>query len=191
MLKQAAKFAERAHRGMVRKGSMIPYITHPLEAAVIVAGMTDDEELIAAALLHDTMEDAGVTWQDLEKRFGRRVADLVAAETEDKTRTWLERKAETLKHMESADRDLKILVLGDKLSNLRNTARDYLLMGDRVWQRFRVKEKMMHGWYYTGMIPHFEELSDFPACMEYKTLCRMVYGKNIISLEEAQRGVQI
>ena len=58
MLKKAAEFAERAHRGMVRKGSDIPYITHPLEAAVIVSGMTDDEELIAAALLHERARGA-------------------------------------------------------------------------------------------------------------------------------------
>lgn len=103
MLKKAAEFAERAHRGMVRKGSDIPYITHPLEAAVIVSGMTDDEELIAAALLHDTMEDAGITKDELEHNFGRRVAELVAGETEDKSRTWLERKMATHRHLAVAD----------------------------------------------------------------------------------------
>lgn len=64
-------------------------------------------------------------------------------------------------------------------------------MGDRVWDRFRVKEKIMHGWYYTGMIPFFEELVLFPACQEYRLLCRMVYGEHIISLDEAEKGVQL
>lgn len=186
MLREAAEFADRAHKGMVRKGSNIPYITHPLEAAVIVMGMTDDEELIAAALLHDTMEDAGVTEEELKARFGARVAGLVAAETEDKSRPWLERKAATLERMARAGREEKMLVLGDKLSNLRNTARDYLLIGEQIWQRFRVKKKKMHGWYYTGMLPIFEELQEFPAYQEYKRLCGIVYGDHIIGLEEAQ-----
>ena len=84
MVKKAAAFAERAHRGAVRKGTAIPYITHPLEAAVIVASITEDQELIAAALLHDVMEDAGVSREKLKAEFGSRVADLVAAGKREK-----------------------------------------------------------------------------------------------------------
>ena len=72
MIREAAEFAEKAHRGAVRKGSDIPYITHPLETAVITSMMSDDDELIAAALLHDTMEDAGVSYEELKKHFGSR-----------------------------------------------------------------------------------------------------------------------
>ena len=61
MIQEAVNFAERAHRGAVRKGSRIPYITHPLEAAVIAASITDDPEVIAAAVLHDVLEDTDVT----------------------------------------------------------------------------------------------------------------------------------
>lgn len=81
MIREAAEFAEKAHRGAVRKGSDIPYITHPLETAVITSMMSDDDELIAAALLHDTMEDAGVSYEELKKHFGSHVADLVAEES--------------------------------------------------------------------------------------------------------------
>ena len=84
MIGEAAVFAERAHRGVFRKGTDIPYITHPMEAAVIVSAFTDDEEMIAAALLHDVMEDAGVTRGELEQAFGPRVAWLVMDESEDK-----------------------------------------------------------------------------------------------------------
>ena len=76
MIGEAAAFAEKAHRGVFRKGTDIPYITHPLETAVIVSAFTDDEEMIAAALLHDVMEDAGVTKGELEEAFGARVACL-------------------------------------------------------------------------------------------------------------------
>ena len=56
---------------------MSPYILHPLEAAVIVGTMTDDQNLIAAAVLHDVVEDAGVTIEEIEAKFGKRVRELV------------------------------------------------------------------------------------------------------------------
>lgn len=73
MIRKAAEFAAKAHEGAVRKGSRIPYIYHPMEAAVIVAQMTEDEEVIAAAYLHDVLEDTAVTAEQLEKEFGGRV----------------------------------------------------------------------------------------------------------------------
>ena len=145
MIEEAAEFAREAHRGMFRKGTEIPYIVHPIETAVIVASFTDDEEVIAAALLHDVVEDTDVTGEELEHRFGPRVAGLVMAESEDKSRSWQERKAATLRHLESACRDVKILALGDKLSNIRSTASDYLVHGDRVFLRFNEKKKEKHG----------------------------------------------
>ena len=107
MIREAAEFAEKAHRGSFRKGSNIPYITHPLETAVIASMMSDDEEVIAAALLHDTIEDAGVSYGELKEHFGRRVADLVAEESEDKTKTWMERKGRTIEHLRTAGGRLK------------------------------------------------------------------------------------
>ena len=162
MIRKAAVFAANAHKGAVRKGGNIPYITHPLDTALIVSSLTEDEELIAAAILHDTIEDAGVTFREIEGEFGRRVAELVAGETEDKSRSWRERKQATIDRLKGAGRDEKILALGDKLSNLRNTARDYLLDGDAVFERFNMKEKRWQGWYYTSMAEAFKELESFP-----------------------------
>ena len=161
MIGEAAVFAERAHRGVFRKGTDIPYITHPMEAAVIVSAFTDDEEMIAAALLHDVMEDAGVTREELEQAFGPRVAWLVMDESEDKRKTWQERKGYTVRHLMTASREIKILALGDKLSNMRSTARDYLVMGDHIWQRFNEKDKRKHAWYYWGVTYIIRNISCF------------------------------
>ena len=68
MIKKAAEFAKRAHDGVYRKGTQIPYITHPMETAAIVTAFTDEPEMIAAALLHDVIEDAGVTKEELEEK---------------------------------------------------------------------------------------------------------------------------
>ena len=81
MIREAAEFAERAHEGVYRKGTKIPYITHPMETAAIVTAFTNEPEMIAAALLHDVIEDAGVTKEELEEKFGPRVAFLVEIES--------------------------------------------------------------------------------------------------------------
>ena len=93
MINDAMEFAAKAHEGQFRKGTRRPYIVHPIEVADIVSTMTKDEEVICAAVLHDTIEDCrGITWDVLKLRFGSRVADMVAQESEDKSKTWEERK---------------------------------------------------------------------------------------------------
>ena len=84
LLDHAIIFATKAHSGTTRKGTNVPYIVHPIEAAAIVSAMTDDEEVIAAAVLHDVLEDTEATREDLLARFGRRITNLVENESEDK-----------------------------------------------------------------------------------------------------------
>lgn len=136
---------------MTRKGSRIPYLTHPVEAAAIVAELTDDEELIAAAVLHDVVEDTDVTLPLIRQYFGEQIAYYVGCETENKRRdlppesTWELRKQETITYLrERADRGAKMLALADKLSNLRSIERDIQKIGDRIWERFNQKDKTKH-----------------------------------------------
>lgn len=176
MIQKAAAFAAKAHEGMFRKGTRIPYIVHPMEVAQITAMMTHDSELIAAAYLHDVLEDTSVTAEELEQAFGARVRMFVQQETEDKSRTWRERKAATIQHLSDVSRDVKLLTLADKLSNMRSSARDYMVFGEDFWQRFNEKHKEAHQWYMKGIIEGLQELSDLP---EYQELCRLyefIYG---------------
>ena len=83
LVSDAMIFAACAHDGMLRKGTSLPYIVHPAEVAAIAATLTDDPHILAAALLHDVMEDCGVGEEELVQRFGPRVAQLVKSETED------------------------------------------------------------------------------------------------------------
>ena len=176
MIREAAEFAERAHEGGYRKGTKIPYITHPMETAAIVTAFTNEPEMIASALLHDVIEDAGVTKEELEEKFGSRVAFLVESESEDKSRSWMERKGTTVEHLKSATRDEKILALADKLSNIRSTVRDYLVLGDEVWQRFNQKDKEMQGWYYKGVAEALKEFKGHIYYEEYLMLCKKIFG---------------
>lgn len=171
MIRKAAEFAKRVHEGKVRKGSEIPYIVHPMEAAVIVSGLTGDPEVISAALLHDVIEDTDTTYEELREEFGKRVADLVLAESEDKAKTWKERKGATIERLKTAPREVKAVCLGDKLSNLRSTAADYLAKGDEVWKKFRVPDKKEHEWYYRGV---FEQLADFKGEVAYEESLRLM-----------------
>ena len=83
-IEKAVLFATKAHAGAFRKGTNRPYILHPIEAMSIVMKFTEDEDVIAAAVLHDTLEDTSVTREQLEIEFGSRVATLVASVSEDK-----------------------------------------------------------------------------------------------------------
>lgn len=170
------QFAERAHEGQVRKGSDTPYIVHPLEAADIVSSIRNDETLIAAALLHDTVEDCtGVTVGMIEEQFGSKVARLVAAESEDKSKSWEERKSSTIRRLRNADETVKIVSLGDKLSNMRSIYRDYLSMGDAAFRKFRVKDKSRIAWYYQGLRDSLRTLAPLPLYQEYSALVDKVF----------------
>lgn len=191
LLDTAIIFATKAHSGTTRKGTNVPYIVHPIEAAAIVSAMTDDEEVIAAAVLHDVLEDTEATEDDLLARFGRRITELVIGETEDKRRnfpaalTWKVRKEETIAFLKTkADRDAKMLALADKLSNLRAIHRDVCVIGDAVWERFNVKDKNMHAWMYRSIAEALQDLKDQPTWQEYALLVEKVFGDQAELQEE-------
>ena len=184
LVSEAIVFAVKAHDGMRRKKSDTPYILHPMEAAVIVGSMTDDQNLIAAAALHDVVEDAGITIEEIEARFGKRVRELVASETEDKradlppAATWRIRKEESLAVLKNTDDDAVLMVwLGDKLANMRAIYRDFKVEGEAMWQRFNQKDVNEQAWYYRSIAKLTERLSSTSVWLEYKTLTELVFGK--------------
>ena len=184
LVSEAIAFAVKAHDGMRRKKSESPYILHPMEAAVIVGTMSDDQSLIAAAALHDVVEDAGVSIEEIEEKFGVRVRELVESETEDKradlppSDTWRIRKEESLSVLKNTDETAVLMVwLGDKLANMRSIYRDWKTEGDAMWQRFNQKDVSQQAWYYRSIIELTERLSDTSAWLEYKTLTELVFGK--------------
>lgn len=177
MLEKAVIFAANAHKGQKRKGTSTPYIIHPMEVAVIASGMTDDIEIISAAVLHDVVEDCdGYSFTQLEQEFGKKVASLVAMESEDKSRTWMERKQHTIDFLRNeATFEMKIIALADKLANIRSLKRDYQKVGDQLWLRFNEKDKNKQGWYYEGVLTGLRELSQYPAYQEYERLVDDVF----------------
>lgn len=176
---KAVQFATEAHRGTERRGKGYPYIIHPMEAAAIVATMTNDQEMLAAAVLHDTVEDTDVTIEQIRELFGDRVAELVQHETAplDDSLTWREKKTAQLKQLAEAPRDSKIVALGDKFSNMSGIALDYRQMGDEVWKRFHAPNgKSDVEWYYRSLADAMSELSETLVYQEYVKLLKEVFG---------------
>lgn len=163
MVEEAILYATVMHQGSVRKRKNIPSILHSLEVAQILATMTEDQEIIAAGILHDIVEDTDGTLCELRHRFGDRVALLVDSETEpalrdeDRERSWQRRKEQSiLKLKNSTDVGVKMLWLADKLSNIRSLAQDYSENGEGVWAFFHQKDPEMHCWYYRTVAEYLE-----------------------------------
>ena len=164
ILEEAIIYATILHQGKVRKLDRSPYILHPIEVAQILSTMTDDEELITAGILHDIVEDTDGTLAEIEKRFGKRVAELVDSESEgkktsdeDKKSTWKRRKETSLRLLKnSKDIEAKMLCLADKLANMRSLAGHYSEKGEAVWQEFNETDPEMQRWYYSSIAETLE-----------------------------------
>ena len=184
-LSEAISFAAQCHDGMLRKGTSLPYIVHPAEVAAICAAITDDEDVLCAAVLHDVMEDCGVTFEAIELRFGAHVAQLVESETQksggDPCATWDARKEAAVKRLCGGSRETKIIALADKLSNMRAIRRDYDRFGQALFARFHQHDKNRHAWYYRSIVALLEgELGQTDA---WKELCMHV--RYVFSCETA------
>ena len=183
LVSEAIVFSVKAHDGMRRRKSEVPYILHPMEVCAIIGSMTDKQEVIAAGVLHDVVEDAGVTIDEIGEKFGTRVMELVASETENKREelppeeTWRIRKEESLEKLRTTD-DIEVLMLwiGDKLSNIRAIYRDFLVEGNQLWDKFHQSDVNIQAWYYRSIMKYTERLSDTLAWIEYKTLVGKIFG---------------
>ncbi len=186
LLDRAIIFAVKAHHNTERRGKGFPYVVHPLEAMAIVATITPDQELLAAAALHDVIEDTEVTVDELREMFGERIAHLVHAESDqlngelfdgqNEEETWHARKQAAIDRLAAAPHDAKIVAMGDKLSNMRAIARDYKEKGDALWSIFHVKDKASHEWHYRGLAASLSELSDTFAYQEFVQLINEVFA---------------
>lgn len=183
LFEKAIAYALKAHEGQIRKKSGIPYILHPIEAAVIASTMTDDQEILAAVILHDTIEDTEVTEDDLRREFGDRVTRLVLGETEkeyaelSREESWKLRKEESLNRLkQTSDQAVRILWLSDKLSNMRSLCRIHDDQGDAMWEAFHEKDIPTQEWYYRSVAQTLSDMSEHQAYKEYTFLTNLLFG---------------
>jgi (p)ppGpp synthase/HD superfamily hydrolase len=182
IIDKAIRFACKAHQGTTRKTRKIPSVLHPLEAGIIAMRMTDDHNTIAACILHDVVEDTPYVLEDIRREFGDRVAFLVDSETEDKMRdrpkeeTWIERKKQLLSKIENTDdREVKVLWVSDKLANMRDFYRLYLVEGDKMWNHFNMKDPEVQKKYYLRVLECLSSMEDEPAYQELKAYIYTIF----------------
>ena len=185
LLCQATRLAAQAHDGAYRKGGRAPYLLHVMETAEIVGTMTEDEDVLAAAVLHDVLEDTSVTEEELRETVGGHVTELVLAVSENKRReqpaemTWRLRKQESVERLLKEPRlEVKMIALGDKLSNIRALQRDYGILGEQVWERFNNKSKAEQGWYYQAGTDALQDLNVYPVWHELANLVWEVFWQD-------------
>jgi guanosine-3',5'-bis(diphosphate) 3'-pyrophosphohydrolase len=181
-LDKAIIFATIKHSGSKRKGTDTPYIVHPLESLSIAAGLTSDPDVLAASVLHDVIEDTDTSVEELEQEFGSKTTSLIIFNSENKMDhisakdSWGIRKEETIKSLETATTEEKIIVLSDKLSNIRSMFRDQLLVEEKLWDRFNQKDKKMHEWYYRSILEKLGGFKDTTAYVELSFLINKVFN---------------
>ena len=125
LLLKALSFAAHKHRDQRRKDAEAsPYINHPIALAEVLAGEggVADLEVLAAALLHDTIEDTATTLEELREHFGARIAAMVAEDTDDKDLPKADRKRLQIEHAAVISPGAKLVKLADKICNLRDVA---------------------------------------------------------------------
>lgn len=184
---KAKDFAYNAHFGQTRKGKDTPFVTHLDSVVSIVKVFTADEQIIAAAWLHDVVEDTPTEINTIYKEFGEIVGDYVSIETEDKLdgqsskSTWLARKEEQLNRlMTDANDNPKILLIAfaDKLANLREMNADYAIVGNDLWSRFNNTNLKEQGWYYSEFLKttkHLKVIKDSELSEEMKNLIAFLF----------------
>jgi (p)ppGpp synthase/HD superfamily hydrolase len=160
MLDSAIELAAKAHEGQVRKGTDIPYVSHPYAVAMMLARAGLSEEIITGGVLHDTVEDTYVTLDDIRAMFGEHVASIVEGCSEpDKSAPWEERKRHTLEYLRTAPWEIRVVSCADKLHNIRTIAAEHDRQGDAIWSRFK-RGRQEQEWYYRGLVA---SLCDTPA----------------------------
>jgi (p)ppGpp synthase/HD superfamily hydrolase len=180
LLDSALTFAARAHAGQRRKGTDIPYIVHPVGVMLTLqaAGETDPE-LLAAALLHDTLEDSGVTVDELREHFGPRVAAIVfgASEPFSRDERWETRKQHTVEHLRAAPREVQLVAAADKLHNLTSMVLEHAEQGDRLWGRFN-RGRPEIAWYYRAITASLQAggLADHPLVQKLDATVHSFFG---------------
>ncbi|MDE7479310.1 MAG: HD domain-containing protein [Lachnospiraceae bacterium] len=180
-LYKAYAYAAKAHAGQYRKKTKIPYFTHIITTMNYAKELTEDTEVLQAAILHDTVEDTWVTFDDLCREFGDKVAKLVETETENKRphipamETWEIRKRETIEHLKEASRESKIIVLADKTANLESIVKEQRHISGVVWDKFNQTDKSKQEWYFRSVREQLADFSDTSVLKAYDEFLEILF----------------
>lgn len=176
-VEKALQIASKSHRNQCRKNTDIPYITHPVTVGMMLMKAGYDDDIIAAGILHDTVEDTELTLKDIEREFGPRIARIVEGCSEpNKSLPWKERKEHTIEFLKTASEEIRVVACADKLHNIRSIIKDYEQQGDAVWNIFNAG-KEQQAWYYTNIVDSLCHQSSFPLLKELEVEVNLLFKK--------------
>ena len=167
---QATRLAAQAHDGAFCMGTHLPYLFHAMETAQIVATMTEDEDILAAAVLHDVLSCAGVSEEEMRETVGGHVTSLVLtvgqmhkAEPGDMDHIQRQKQVDAL--LSERRVEVRKIVLGDTLSEVRLLQRRYQCLGEQVWEQYHCEREAL-GWYYQAVTDALQDLNTYPVWHE-------------------------
>ena len=172
---EAIIFATFKHQNQKRKGTEIPYIVHPMEVMQLLSAEGLSEEIVIAGILHDTLEDTDTKPEEIEQKFGKAVLDIVLTESEDKSKTWRERKQHTIDCLKKDTMATKLVCCADKLSNIKSMYADFLSIGEKLWQRFNAPKEDIK-WYYESIVNALTDLASYRIYEELKETVKAVFN---------------
>ena len=176
LIHKAIEFAAVRHMGQSRKGTNLPYIVHPMEVMHILTKNGCDDTVVAAGILHDTLEDTDTTYEELLRNFGKNVADIVASQSEDKSKSWKERKQTTIHRLPRESFESRLVCCADKLSNLKSMLYDYARIGDELWARFNADKDSIR-WYYAGIKDALAALQNYEMYGQLESAFATLFGE--------------
>lgn len=186
LIAEAIRFATEKHSsvvnkdgtvGQLRKGSCLPYIVHPMEVWQILRNNNCSAKVQIAGLLHDTLEDTDTTPEEIKEKFGLEVLALVKSESEDKTKTWKERKQHTIDALAKDSIETMQVCCADKLSNCKAQLYDFKQIGDALFERFNKESTPeLQAWYYKSIVKALSPLTGMQMYSELEETVKELYG---------------
>ena len=169
LIEKAARIAIIAHKDQKRKSDGFPYIIHPFMVALKLAKYNFPDEVIAAGLVHDVLEDTDISEEDLREELGDEVLEIVKGVSENKNLSWEERKRKYIETIKKAPAEVKAVSIADKIHNLEGMVAGYAEMGSDLWKKFnRGKEDQM--WFINSTLQALKESWSHPLIDEYEYL---------------------
>lgn len=173
LIEKAAKIAVIAHEGQKRKDDASPYIVHPFMVALKLAKYNFEDAVIAAALVHDVLEDTDLAEQKIKEELGNDVLNILKSVTEDNSLSWEERKIKYVEALRNSSEKTKAISVSDKIHNAESLLAAYDEQGVEVWKHFnRGRDKKI--WFEKLVLEMLQETWIHPLVDEYaKLVARM------------------
>ena len=169
IIEKAIRISVEAHKDKTRKADGLPYIIHPFMVALKLAKHNFPDTVIAAALMHDVLEDTDYPETKIRKELGDEVLDIVKAVTNDDSLPWEEKKKKYIESVRNGSEGAKAIAVADKIHNLESLLIAHDEQGPAIWQKFNTgKEKKL--WFENGVLKMLRETWQHPLIEEYENL---------------------